>query len=257
MRVLLPPSETKRLGGSGLSETLSFAEDLSAARAAVRSALIDLSGDEDAAIRVLKLGVKNRGEAALNLALSSGELLPAIERYTGVLYDALDVDSLAPGARTWVDAHVFVQSALFGLIAATDAVPSYRLSASTRLPALTKPLKRTWQDAHANIWDEAPYVLDLRAKDYAALAPLPVGVGDMVEVLSRAEDGTLRALNHFNKAGKGSLVRELAQSQVDVHSRGELLSWAAERGIELSEAEDDPKSSPLRLITNIGAPGVR
>lgn len=257
MRVLLPPSETKRPGGTRLSEALSFAGELSDARATVRQALVALSADEDAAVRALKLGVKNRGEAALNLALDSGELLPAIERYTGVLYDALAVDSLSAGARDWVDSHVFVQSALFGLIAATDTVPGYRLSASTRLPDLGTPLKRVWQHAHAEIWSEGEYVLDLRAKDYAALAPLPVGAGDPIEVLSRAEDGTVRSLNHFNKAGKGALVRALAESHADIHSRADLLNWAQAHDIELSEADEDPQSSPLRLVTNVGVPGVK
>lgn len=257
MRVLLPPSETKRLGGSGLPMTLSFAEELDAARASVRDALVTLSGDEDAAIRALKLGVKNRGDAALNLALDAGELLPAIERYTGVLYDALDIDSLSPEARSWVDRHVCVQSALYGLIAATDTIPGYRLSASTRLPALERPLKRVWQDAHVAIWDADEYVLDLRAKDYAALAPLPAGAGDSVEVLSRAEDGTVRALNHFNKAGKGALVRALAESAAEINSRAELLAWAAANELDLSEAEADPHASPLQLVTNVGAPGAR
>ncbi len=61
--------------------------------------------------------------------------MPAIERYTGVLYDALDIGSLRGSAATRARTRLAVGSALFGLVRADDPVPAYRLSASSKLPA--------------------------------------------------------------------------------------------------------------------------
>lgn len=248
MRILLPPSETKRVGGDppcGVSQ-LAFDAELSAARTKVRTALVQLSsGDRDAAAHVLGLGKTNHSELEYNLELDSSGILPAIERYTGVLYDMLDPESLDEAARAWLDEHVYVQSALFGLVSAADEIPAYRLSAGTRLPDLGQPLKRVWDEAHRSI--EWPgLTLDLRSKDYAALAPVADAVP--VRVAQRSDDGHVRALNHFNKAAKGDLVRRLAQSGADCVSIEGLLEWAREHSIEFQRDDE------LTLITSIGAP---
>lgn len=220
----------------------------------VRDALVDLSGDADvdAVAKALKLGVKNRDERLLNLELDESGAMAAIERYTGVLYDALDVRSLDKAARAWIASHVSVQSALFGLLRAEDQIPAYRLSGSSRLPALDGPLKRAWSAAHTGInWSAFGWVLDLRSKDYVALAPLPGGVGAWLNVVQRGPDGEVRALNHFNKAAKGDLVRRLAQLGADVQSESEFIESAAKCGLEVLSGAHE--GADLTLVTDLGA----
>lgn len=255
MLILLPPSETKRSGGTGRFDpaALRYSAQLGPARAAVRGALESLSSDEGHATKALKLGVKNRDERLHNLSLYESGVMPAIERYTGVLYDALDAASLTVPARGWLDEHVVVQSALFGVIGAGDPIPAYRLSAGSRLPELGAPLKRIWGDAHAALSSESTpgLVLDLRSKDYVALAPLPAGVGWFVNVAQRGADGAVRALNHFNKAAKGDLVRRLAMAQPRLETPDEFIAWAAGEGLEVTRSEG---SQQLTLVTELGAP---
>lgn len=255
MQLLLPPSETKRSGGGGVfaPETLSNHSVLAAARARIRASLVELSSDADAAAQALKLGAKSRGEIAHNLALERSGTLPAIERYTGVLYDAVDVPSLPTEARAWIDAHVIVQSALFGQVAAADRIPAYRLSAGSRLPQLNTPLKRVWREAHAEIdWTRRGWALDLRSKDYVELAPLPAGAGVFLHVAQRSAAGRVRALNHFNKAAKGDLVRRLALSGSEITGTKDFLAWADGAGLEILPG---PGDAELTLVTALGAPG--
>ncbi|CAG7616281.1 YaaA family protein [Leucobacter soli] len=256
MHILLPPSETKRSGGGGVFSPGELANraQLGDARTEVRSALEALSADEDAAAAALKLGKKSRGEIAHNRQLGDSGTLPAIDRYTGVLYDALDASSLDPAARSWLAAHVSVQSALFGLLGAADRIPAYRLSAGSRLPGLAAPLKQVWREAHGAIdWPALGWILDLRSKDYAELAPLPAGIGDTLLVAQRGPDGRTRALNHFNKAAKGDLVRRLAVSRPEIRSREDLLAWARGADLELSAG---PGQDELTLVTDLGAPAT-
>lgn len=257
MHILLPPSETKRSGGGSIFAYDVLAHDavLRDTRIRVRDALVELSGDEAAAVKALGLGVKNRDELARNLALDSSGAMPAIERYTGVLYDALDAPSLGEAARRWLSAHVSVQSALFGLLRAGDAIPAYRLSGSSRLPALGGTLKRAWSSAHEEIaWNDFGWVLDLRSKDYVALAPLPEGAGAWLQVSQRGPNGQMRALNHFNKAAKGDLVRRLAESRARISGPAQFVKWAAGAGLEASISADGRE---LTLVTELGVPGAK
>lgn len=254
MQILLPPSETKRDGGfDSFDAALLYAPDtLDEARLVVRTALTALcsaEADEDAAAKALKLGVKNRGELARNRVLGTSGVMAAIDRYTGVLFDALDAGSLGIEARVWAGSHVLVQSALFGRVRALDPIPAYRLSASTRLPALGAPLKRVWGEAHARLAGEQVFTLDLRSKDYASLAPLGTGEGHALHVAQRGPDGQTRALNHFNKAAKGDLVRRLALTGREIDSLPDLLDWARDERLELGVVDET-----LTLVTELGAP---
>ena len=179
MLILLPPSETKRPGGRGrpLDVAGLTMPSLAPQRAAVIDALVALSADEAEAARVLKLGRTQRGEVAANAALREAPTMAAVDRYTGVLFDALDSASLPAVSRRWLGAHVRVHSAPFGPVGALDPIPSYRLGASASLPGLAS-LKRVWADAvTAALAGERPrFLLDLRSEAYVALGPVPASV---------------------------------------------------------------------------------
>jgi hypothetical protein len=176
---------------------------------------------------VLKLGARNAHEARWNRELTTGPALPAVERYTGVLYDGLGAATLAPEARGWVDEHVVIASALFGLVRAADPIPLYRLSGSTTLPDLS--LKAHWRDAvAAAIRSTGEWVLDARSEAYVALGAAPTG-----SAFLHVETSDGRALNHFNKHAKGELVRALAERGAEASSRAELLAWADANGVRL------------------------
>lgn len=250
MRVLLPPSETKKSGGGNSrfkADNLSFSAELTETRKAVRAALETLSKNEDEAIKALKLGKKSASEIGHNLTLHEQTTLPAIDRYTGVLFDAIGLNEMDPASRQWIHSNVYIQSALFGLINASDEIPAYRLSASSRLPILTEPLKKTWIKAHSNIKIKQQLVLDFRSKEYASLAPFADAY--TLEVYTREADGSKKALNHFNKAAKGDLIKRMAQSNVEFANITELLLWSNSQKLDIV-CED----KTLQFVTNLGAP---
>jgi cytoplasmic iron level regulating protein YaaA (DUF328/UPF0246 family) len=233
--ILLPPSETKRDGGvegSSLSlPALSF-PTLTASRKTALAGLRVVSRSIVASTRALGLGPTQRFEIDRNRAVLSSPTMPAIERYTGVLYDAIDVESLDATARRFLDDTVVIHSALFGLVRASDRIPAYRFSHDSRVPGTSLP--KIWREANAGVLAaQAQLVLDLRSESYVHLGPAGVS-SHFLRVVTRDAAGTKRALNHFNKHGKGELVRALALAGNNVASLGELIEWAASAGVELS-----------------------
>lgn len=236
MKFLLPPSETKRSGGDGapLDVTALSLPELQKHRSAVVDALVALASDEEAAARVLKLSVRQRGDIEHNRSLRTAPTMPAVDRYTGVLFDALDAASLATASRRWLGAHVWIHSAPFGPVGALDGIPAYRLAAGTSLPGVPA-LRRHWADAtSAAIAGSAPtFVLDLRSEAYVALGPVPASVPSAyVRVVT--EHG--RALNHFNKKSKGLLLRALAEDRPRLTSLRTLHAWARTRDMHLRDS---------------------
>lgn len=241
MQLLLPPSETKHPGGDGAPLDLGALRlpGLRPQREALLDALVALSGDEAAAMRVLKLSERQRPEIRANAAIREAATMPAMDRYTGVLFDALEAGTLPTQARGWLADHALIQTAPLGPIGAADPIPSYRLAAGTALPGVP-PLRRHWADATSAAFADDPavrseLVLDLRSQAYVALAPLPSGITSAyVHVVTRGADGHQRALNHFNKKAKGEFVRALA---LDPPPRDATLAavvdWGRAHGQEL------------------------
>ncbi|MFC7927195.1 peroxide stress protein YaaA [Microbacterium laevaniformans] len=239
MLILLPPSETKRPGGRPRAVDIAgFAlPELRAARESAVDALVALSADEERAAHVLKLSRRQREDIAHNATLRSAPTLPAVDRYTGVLFDALDAATLTAASRRWLGAHVLIHSAPFGPVSALDAIPTYRLAAGTALPGIP-PLRRHWAgEVTEALRTAAPsFVLDLRSEAYVALGPVPSDVASAyVRVVTIGEDGATRALNHFNKHGKGALVRRLAETRPRIATREALLAWAETAGVTLQD----------------------
>ena len=102
MLILLPPSETKSAGGDGPPlelDRLSFPE-LNGARKQLADDLVALAADLPASRAALGVSARQDGEIERNAALWSSPTRPALLRYTGVLYDALDYPSLRGAAAS-------------------------------------------------------------------------------------------------------------------------------------------------------------
>ena len=184
MLVLLPPSETKHPGGDGapLDLTALTAPELTPVRTELVETLVKLADDVPASRAALGLSPTQDDEIDRNAALWTSPTLPALSRYTGVLYDALDLPSLTRAQRARASRRLAVGSlwrpALAPVLAGTDGL-----------------------------------VVDLRSGSYAALAPVPGSV--TVQVLSERPDGTRAVVSHFNKAHKGRVARLLASSTAE------------------------------------------
>lgn len=237
MIVLLPPSETKRAGGDGPPlklRSLSW-PDLNPVREQLVGELIDLAADPQASRRALGISAAQDAEIARNAALRTSPTLPALARYTGVLYDALDAGSLRGAAATRAQARLAVGSALFGLVRAGDPIPAYRLSASAKLPG--KPaLSARWRPVVEPVLDDLAQrelVVDLRSGAYVGLGRLAAAV--RLDVVAEHPDGRRATVSHFNKAHKGRLARALASGRAEPDDAAAVAAVARRAGMRIEQ----------------------
>jgi uncharacterized protein len=249
MLLLLPPSESKRDGGYGapLDLTALAHPELGALRTELVERLVALASEPDAAMRALKLGPRLAFEVERNGSLRIAPTMPAIDRYTGVLFDALDATTLDAASRSFAAEVVVVHSALFGLVGALDPIPAYRLSHDSRIPGVR--LKSHWRAPLADrLAAHRGVIVDLRSEGYAELGPAPAREDSVfVRVLSQDADGRRRALNHFNKQAKGRFTRALLEARPEIAAVSDLIEWAAGAGFTLDLREGSAAASPVEL----------
>ncbi len=246
MLILLPPSESKSERGEGRRVRLGslVAPRLGGARERVLRSVTELAhGDAAPAAAALRLPP---GVAAAALAVNRDVLCSptraALDRYTGVLYAALDAATMTCEVRREAERALLVFSGLFGVVAAGDAIPDHRVPVAAAVPGLG-PLTPVWRTA---LRDAMPTVLgrgfavDLRSTDYAAMwaptGPLRNQVLQ-VRVLSPRSAGPPRVISHFSKHGKGVLARALLERLTaggcvadvgDVEETAAQLGWTTE-----------------------------
>jgi uncharacterized protein len=246
--ILLPPSEAKVPGGTGPSLTdlglLSSADPIDVARRRVIAAAARMSGRDTNRVRaVLKLPAGTAAaDLADNAAMLTSPTMPALPRFSGVLFAALDVASLDARTRLRAAASVLVFSGAFGVLTAEEPLPLHRLPASAVLPrigGLTPYWRKHLARAMSERLEGAGLVVDLRSSDYAAMwVPAEHEKECLVSVrVVEQRNGVLRPVSWSAKHGKGLLARELLRSSTarspirtleDVASAGERIGY---RGI--------------------------
>ncbi|MEO8475824.1 MAG: peroxide stress protein YaaA [Actinomycetota bacterium] len=252
--ILLPPSEGKAPGGEGdpwARGTMALALDdrrdevLDAVARAMRSG---------AAARGKLLGVKGAALAAATEAdrgARRAPTMPAIERYTGVLYDALDHRSLGAAQRRRLDASVLIVSGLWGAVAPADPIPDYKLKMGAALPRLGR-LSTWWRDdLSAAIAERAVgrAVWNLLPQEHAAAWRAPSGIVQRsVRFLERRPDGSFAAVSHSNKVLKGILVRYLLTHPGA--GPDDLRAWRHPSGYRLDPARTEDAGN-LTLLSFI------
>ncbi|MBM9467330.1 YaaA family protein [Nakamurella leprariae] len=251
MLILLPPSETKATGGDGAPVdpaglVWADAPGLTAARERQLDRVVALCADLPAARAALGVSAGKDDEVLATAAVRTAPTLPAVARYTGVLFDHLDVPSLPPAARERAGRLLLISSALFGVVAGADRIPAYRLSAGSVLPggpAVPAGWRPVLTPVLAAAADTHGLVLDLRSGAYAAFAPVPGAVG--VRVLSERPDGSRTVVSHFSKAAKGRLARALLATRAEVGDVATMVRVARRAGLTVER----PAPDRLDLIT--------
>jgi uncharacterized protein len=238
--ILLPPSEGKTAPASGEPVqlgSLAFADELTAKRERVLAALVRTSSGKQRgrALKALGLSAGQAGELERNAALETAPAAPAAEVYTGVLYERLQLPELTAAARR----RVLIASALWGVVAPDDRIPSYRLSISARLPRIAG-LAGYWRPALERTLPDDGLVVDLRSGGYAAAwTPKSASV---VSVRGFTPEG--KVVSHFVKAIRGDVARALLLAPEPPASPREVAEIAAAAGHE-AELTETPSGASV------------
>lgn len=191
MLILLPPSEGKNSPSRAKKlsfSALSFANCLTPTRQATlkKYSSVDISKC-DAAVKV----------------------------YSGVLYQALDYQSLSATAQKRADKSIVIISAAFGALRLFDVIPFYKFKIS---PALwKKPLAEALDGLESNL------IVDCRSSTYATVWSPPADISVGIRIFTRV-NGKKKTITHMSKKYRGEVVRYLVKQSKAPQSPRELYT---------------------------------
>lgn len=211
--ILLPPSEGKAEGGNARSKwkpaSGAFGTQLGRRRAEVAAALTSARGGDETLLGVR--GKHLERARAANMALIGAPTLTAAERYTGVVWDHLDLAGMTAAQRTRALPRIVIPSGLMGASIAGDPVPDYRLKMGARPAGFGGTMAKWWLDdvsGAINDYARGCVVIDLLPNEHRAAYRADFDlVTDhlMLDLVTSAG----KAGGHDAKAAKGRLARHL------------------------------------------------
>jgi hypothetical protein len=125
-------------------------------------------------------------------------------------------------------------------------IPNYKLSA-------TPKLKSIWAEPHQAVFRRLTgLIIDMRSKQYAALAPIPEQIESYwLDVVLEAQDGSRSSMNHFNKKSKGELIHAVLNAKQSPQTIANLRRIATSAGFGLEQS-----GSQLTLVVSYEAPNA-
>ncbi|MBU1658591.1 YaaA family protein [bacterium] len=208
LKVLFSPSETKQSGGQ------EHAKELLGSNKARENILNEYnrivnSKDEDKICKLFGFKKFSECEPYINDIFSS-PLMSAIERYQGVAYDYLDINSLDEKAKKYLKHNTIIFSNLYGPLLGGDVIANYKVKQGNSIgdiaPDTFYKERFSYQLDLLTAKDE---ILDLRAGYYNKFYKLT----KPYTTLKFLKDG--KSVSHWAKAYRGIVLREMAKHTIN------------------------------------------
>ena len=157
----------------------------------------------------------------------------AIELYNGVAYRALDFEGLDEEAKDYILQSVYIFSNLFGVVAAQDRLPFYKVNQNFKHSLLNiKSIYEAIKPELDQLLCQEEMAIDLRAEIYAKVYPL--ACRHIVPIFLK--NG--KKLSHFSKYYRGIFLRHLALLQVKDFKKISQLEFPLLKLIDIRKKDE-------------------
>lgn len=263
--ILLSAPEGKQAGGNPFApdmfdyratNTFNYFSELNPERRALIQALHTALDDAATNLNTL-FGIKGATlEDALenNRNVMQSPLMSALERYSpGVMYKAMDFETLPTGAQRRLLENGVIFSGLFGLLRPDDLIPNYRLKMDARLKDMGK-ISAYWRPQLSDVLNRAladRFVWNLLPQAHQDAWENAITYREMVQLqFFKETKGERKPVTHHVKPLRGALVNFIARFSAEDISL--LAEWEAPGGFVLDEDastwEADTRTHHLVLV---------
>ncbi len=213
MRIIISPAKTMLEKPDETCTVPVFLEDAER----IRNHLLSLNDEEFARVMACskKLTEINR-ERYQKMDLTKG-LTKAVEAYDGIQYKYLDYRSLNGDQKQYLNDHLRILSAFYGVLKPSDGIASYRLEMAARVHIDGGNMYAYWGRRLYDEVSDGSVIINLASGEYARC--VEGYASDMINIVFAQDTG-------------GRLVSKGAYAKM---ARGAMLRWMAVHGIEDEE----------------------
>ena len=145
---------------------------------------------------------------------------PAMSVYAGVLYQALDWNSLSPAARKRGELAVAIISAKYAVVRPSQRIESYKEKIDNK--AMRAPVSKILDAIKTDL------IVDCRSSTYKTVWHSPIDKTVEIQI-STVVDGVRKVVTHMSKKTRGEIARALLQARSVPKTPEDLYAIVSEK----------------------------
>ena len=151
---------------------------------------------------------------------------PALHLFDGLMYRNIKRDNLTQAEQAYLEKHLTITSALYGVIPAFAPIAPHRLDFMMKLKVGGKSLKSHWQSAYEESLKGEELIFSLLSSEFENVFPKEIREKMVTFKFMEDKDGKLKIHSTISKKARGAFLTALMENQVTSVEEIKKLSFA-------------------------------
>ena len=139
---------------------------------------------------------------------------PALQLFDGLMYRNIKRDNLTKAEQAYLEKHLMITSALYGVIPAFAPIAPHRLDFMMKLKVRGKSLTKHWQSAYEESVKGEELIFSLLSSEFETVFPKEIREKMVTFKFMEDRDGKLKIHSTISKKARGAFLTALMEGQV-------------------------------------------
>ena len=151
---------------------------------------------------------------------------PALKLFDGLMYRHIKRDELTDTEQTYLENHVLITSALYGVVPALSPMAPHRLDFLMKLKVAGKTLKSHWKLAYDEALQDEDLIFSLLSSEFETVFSKEIREKMVTFKFMEDKGGQLKIHSTISKKARGAFLTALIEGQVQTVEQARKLSFA-------------------------------
>ena len=160
------------------------------------------------------------------LKKQTGQNYPALKLFNGLMYRHIKRDKLTEAEQAYLENHVFITSALYGVVPSLSPMAPHRLDFLMKLKVAGKTLKSYWKTAYDETMNGEDPIFSLLSSEFETVFSKEIREKMVTFKFMEDRGGQLKIHSTISKKARGAFLTALIENQVQTVEEARRLSFA-------------------------------
>ena len=151
---------------------------------------------------------------------------PALKLFDGLMYRHIKRDKLTEHEQAYLEDHVLITSALYGVVPALSPMAPHRLDFLMKLKVAGKTLKSHWKLAYDEALQDEDLIFSLLSSEFETVFSKEIREKMVTFKFMEDKGGQLKIHSTISKKARGAFLTALIEGQVQTVEQARKLSFA-------------------------------